>query len=311
MLRRVIAQMLSFFRADKPVSHSRLCKYAAGLFRSGFNLLAEVPDVYPESLNVGLGAFPCLRQEMAVREHLTLMQQQFMEQAIFAWGQLGIYAANPHQTTRKVDAKVAIVVDGGTALHLYTMTQGCPGTVVDIYNNDYRMGLIDSTFDGAGDPRLTAAMAALSKPMTPADLESQLQTIAEVRKRPLDEIRQEYEEYVQQRIDVENKITAKNLEPIIEVITAANADVVALQELIVGRGQGGNVVARQTGRSILQRSTPGLTRARVDDPHIAILRSWRKVTLTAPRKTMQPIGTTGQHDPFAVVCSHGVRLQGR
>jgi len=118
--------MLSFFRADKPVSHSRLCKYAAGLFRSGFNLLAEVPDVYPESLNVGLGAFPCLRQEMAVREHLTLMQQQFMEQAIFAWGQLGIYAANPHQTTRKVDAKVAIVVDGGTALHLYTMTQGCP-----------------------------------------------------------------------------------------------------------------------------------------------------------------------------------------
>jgi hypothetical protein len=56
-----------------------------------------------------------------VREHLTLMQQQFMEQAIFAWGQLGIYAANPHQTTRKVDAKVAIVVDGGD----------CPASVHD------------------------------------------------------------------------------------------------------------------------------------------------------------------------------------
>lgn len=98
-----------------------------------------------------------------------------------------------------------------------TMTQGCPGTVIDVYNNDYRMALIDSTFDGAGDPRLTAAMAALSKPMTPANLESHLNTIAEVRKRPLDEIREEYEEYVQQRMDVENRITANNLEPLDEL----------------------------------------------------------------------------------------------
>jgi hypothetical protein len=116
----------SFFCTEKPISDARLCQYAAGLFRPGFNLLAEVPDVYAESLNVGLGAFPGLGQKMPVREHFSLVQHQFVEQAIFAWSQLGIYTAYPHQTTRKIDAEVAIVVDGGTALHLYTMTQGCP-----------------------------------------------------------------------------------------------------------------------------------------------------------------------------------------
>lgn len=99
----------------------------------------------------------------------------------------------------------------------HTMTQGCPGTVVDVYNNDYRHTLIDSTFDGANDPRLAAAMTELRKPMTPADLPKQLQTIADVRKRPVDEVREEYDEYVRQRLAVDERITVRHLEPIDEL----------------------------------------------------------------------------------------------
>ena len=63
---------------NKPVADARLRQDAAWLVGADFNLLAEVADVNAERLDIGLAAFPRLRQEMAVREHLALMQHQFV-----------------------------------------------------------------------------------------------------------------------------------------------------------------------------------------------------------------------------------------
>ena len=90
----------------------------------------------------------------------------------------------------------------------------CPGTGGDIYSNDYRVTLVDSTFLGADEPRLAAAMSALQKPLPPAALEVQLQTIADLRERPLEEIRTEYLKYLEIRDAVDDRIVAKGLEEI-------------------------------------------------------------------------------------------------
>jgi hypothetical protein len=108
----------------KPISDARLGQYAAGLFWPGFNLLAEMPDVHTESLDVSPASVPGSRQKMSVREHLSLVQHQFVEQAVFAWRQFWVNAAHPHHPPRKIDTQVAIVVNGRTALHLDTVAQG-------------------------------------------------------------------------------------------------------------------------------------------------------------------------------------------
>ena len=48
-----------------------------------------------------------------------------MEQAKFPRRQPGINAAYPHEATRKIDAKIAVVVYGRAALHLNAMAQSC------------------------------------------------------------------------------------------------------------------------------------------------------------------------------------------
>ena len=90
----------------------------------------------------------------------------------------------------------------------------CLGAVADVYCNDYRMSLIDSTFHGADEPRLADAMAALQKPLSPAEVQTQLKTIAELRQRPLDEIQVEYEKYLEVKQVVDDRIIARGLDEI-------------------------------------------------------------------------------------------------
>lgn len=98
-----------------------------------------------------------------------------------------------------------------------TLTQPCPGTTVDIYNNDYRMALLDSTFDGAGEPSLAESMNALRGPLSPEEQERHLQTLATARHRPIEEMREEYNRYLQLRSEVDDRILARGLEPIDEL----------------------------------------------------------------------------------------------
>jgi len=99
----------------------------------------------------------------------------------------------------------------------HALTQPCPGTTVDIYNNDYRMSLLDSTFDGAGDPKLAESMNAIRSPLSPEDQERHLQILADARHRPVEEMRAEYEKYLQIRSEVDDRILTKKLEPIDEL----------------------------------------------------------------------------------------------
>jgi hypothetical protein len=88
---------------------------------------------------------------------------------------------------------------------------------VDITTNDYRKTLVNSRFDGADDPALGQAMNALREPISDEEAQPHLQKIAELRQRPLEEIRAEYRTYVELRQDQADRITARGLEPIDEL----------------------------------------------------------------------------------------------
>jgi hypothetical protein len=92
----------------------------------------------------------------------------------------------------------------------------CFARGVDITKNEYRKGLVNSTFEGTGDPRLAQAMRALSEDISDQEAAPHLQTIAELRKRPITEVRDEYDLFKQIRNDRDDRIVASGgrLQPI-------------------------------------------------------------------------------------------------
>lgn len=90
----------------------------------------------------------------------------------------------------------------------------CPGQGGDVFSRDYRDSLIDSSFHGADQPELNAAMHALQDNPDPATVEQSLRTIAEQRERPLAEIEQEYQEYLRLKEQMEADILDKGLDKI-------------------------------------------------------------------------------------------------
>lgn len=98
--------------------------------------------------------------------------------------------------------------------------RSCPLRMsVDITKNAYRKTLVNSTFDGAGDPRLGVAMNALRKPVCLSDAEADpyLKTIAELRQRPIEDVRADYQRYVQLSEDQADRIAHNRAEPIDEL----------------------------------------------------------------------------------------------
>lgn len=82
----------------------------------------------------------------------------------------------------------------------------CPGRSPDIYSRAYRESLVNSHFNGADDPRLTAAMHQLNKASTQDEVEASLAQIAELRQRPLSEIQSEYQTYLGLQEDIARKV---------------------------------------------------------------------------------------------------------
>ncbi len=100
-----------------------------------------------------------------------------------------------------------------------TVVTQCPGAEIDIFTNDYRKTLIDSKFAGANSPALRQAMNELSK-NNPENVDKALEVIAKERDRPLEQIKQEYETYLEKRTKVEDAIAHSNgkLEPIDQLL---------------------------------------------------------------------------------------------
>lgn len=105
---------------------------------------------------------------------------------------------------------IATRIQPGTNL----LVQPCPGKAVNVFNNSYRSGLLNSTFAGAGDKNLAAAMLVLAGPILPTDPEQQLRIIAESRRRPLADIKSEYEKFIKYRVEIEDGILKNSLDPI-------------------------------------------------------------------------------------------------
>lgn len=102
-----------------------------------------------------------------------------------------------------------------------TVVVQCPGAEVDIFTNDYRKTLIDSKFAGANSPALRQAMNELSK-SNPENVDKALAVLAKERDRPLEQIKQEYETYLEKRTKVDDAIAHSNgkLEPIDQLLPA-------------------------------------------------------------------------------------------
>lgn len=105
----------------------------------------------------------------------------------------------------------------------HLLVQQCPGKVVDVFTNTYRSSLINTTFAGAGDKKLTAAMVALANKNPPIDLEYQLKIIALSRGRKLEEIKVEYIKFTNYRLEIDDKIVNKSLGKI-EILSQANKE---------------------------------------------------------------------------------------
>ena len=97
-----------------------------------------------------------------------------------------------------------------------SMEEKCPYGKPDILGNKYRKTLVNSHFHGEGSPALRDAMHELAKPTPPENLDEILKTIATERDRPIDQIKQEYEEFARQKEIVNSRIEAAggSLEPI-------------------------------------------------------------------------------------------------
>ena len=96
---------------------------------------------------------------------------------------------------------------GGSDTSSKVIQQCSHKTPVDIYSHEYRKGLINSTFEGADDPKMREAMVALRKqPLSDLEAEPHLKQITESRKRPIEEIRAEYEKYVETNNAMKDKI---------------------------------------------------------------------------------------------------------
>jgi hypothetical protein len=100
-----------------------------------------------------------------------------------------------------------------------TVVVQCPGAEVDIFNNAYRKTLIDSKFAGADSPALRQAMNELLK-NNPENVDKALAVLAKERGRPLEQIKQEYETYLEKRTKVDDAIAHSNgkLEPIDQLL---------------------------------------------------------------------------------------------
>ncbi len=68
-----------------------------------------------------------------------------------------------------------------------------------LFKDDYMRSLIDSRFQGADSEALNQAMTDLGRNPTGADLDRTLQSIADLRGRPVSEIRADYDKYLQIR----------------------------------------------------------------------------------------------------------------
>lgn len=82
----------------------------------------------------------------------------------------------------------------------------CPNCRPDIESRTYRQTLVDSRFAGADDPRLTQAMHDLDKADSPEQVDASLAQIAELRQRPLPEIKAEYQTYLGLKEDIARQV---------------------------------------------------------------------------------------------------------
>lgn len=100
-----------------------------------------------------------------------------------------------------------------------TVVVQCPGTKVDIFNNTYRKKLVDAQFAGANSPAMRQVMVELSKD-EPGNVDKNLQILANERNRPVEQIKDEYETYRENRATVLDRIrtSGNKLEPIDELL---------------------------------------------------------------------------------------------
>ncbi|MFN7573291.1 MAG: hypothetical protein ACK5TK_17925 [Betaproteobacteria bacterium] len=91
----------------------------------------------------------------------------------------------------------------------------CPGKSCDIYSRAYRESLIDSRYHGADDPRLGAAMQVLADDAADQkSVDDSLETVAQLRQRPVEEIRVEYQIYKERKFILNENIKEFDLDPI-------------------------------------------------------------------------------------------------
>ena len=91
---------------------------------------------------------------------------------------------------------------GGAGAQLPAWQQNNPLLARDpnsLFKDDYMRSLIDSRFQGADSEALNQAMTDLGRNPTGADLDRTLQRIADLRGRPVSEIRADYDKYLQIR----------------------------------------------------------------------------------------------------------------
>lgn len=96
----------------------------------------------------------------------------------------------------------------------HLVVQPCPPRVMNVFNNSYRATLINSTFAGAGDKKLAAAMKAMTEPMSKIDLENNLRVISEVRGRSIEAMKKEFALFKKYRTEIDQNIIKYRLEPI-------------------------------------------------------------------------------------------------
>jgi hypothetical protein len=124
----------------------------------------------------------------------------------------------------------------------HTVVVQCPGAKVDIFNNAYRKKLVDSQFAGANSPAMRQAMVELSKD-EPGNVDKDLQIIATERNRPVEQIKEEYETYRENRAAVLDRIahSGNKLEPIDELLPEQSEFMGSNWQLRYGKVVGDNL----------------------------------------------------------------------
>lgn len=82
-----------------------------------------------------------------------------------------------------------------------------------LFQDDYMKGLVGSSYTGADSQRLNNAMETLATNPTGAKLDATLQEIADARGRPVEQIRSEYNKFLEVRQQAIDTARAKGIEP--------------------------------------------------------------------------------------------------